>query len=84
MCGGKGGGYSEEDAARDREAARAEAEAERVAAENQAQLEANNQTAATRRRRRGMSLLAGGAGRRAGQTPVSSVLAMGKPTLGGG
>ena len=61
MCGGGGGGYDSGDAARDREAARQEAEAQRTAAENEAQLKANASTAMTRSRRRQTSLLAMGA-----------------------
>lgn len=88
MCGGGGGGYDSGDAARDREAARREAEAQRTAAENEAQLKANASTAMTRSRRRQTSLLAMGArqGVAAPQrkpTPTSSVLAMGATTLGG-
>lgn len=87
MCGGGGGGYSSQDAARDREASRKEAEAQRIAAENDAQLKANAQTAMTRSRRRSTSLLAMGARQGAApqrQTaPTSSVLAMGATTLGG-
>ena len=82
MCGG-GGGYSKDDAARDREVARKEAEAERLAADQQAQAEANSQLAATRKRRKGMSLLAGAASGVTTGAPVSSVLASGKSTLGG-
>lgn len=57
MCGGGGGGYSSSDAARDRAAARREAEAQRIAAENKAQREANAQVAAKRVRSRANTLM---------------------------
>ena len=85
MCMGGGGGYSAQDSSRDRDAARQEAEAQRIAAENDAQLKANASTAQTRNRRRANSLLAAGAPRTQPQrtAATSSVLAMGAQTLGG-
>ena len=84
MCGG-GGGYDAGNAASDREKARQEAEAQRLAADQQAQAAANASTAALRTRRRAGSLLARGAQRVAPRAPVatSSTLAMGAQTLGG-
>lgn len=57
--GGSSKGYSSKDAARDREAARAESEAQRIAAENEAQLKANSEMAATRSRYRRNRLISG-------------------------
>lgn len=75
MCDGGGGGYSAKDAARDREAARQEAEAQRIAAENQAQTTANAATATRKRRVAINSALGAGA---AAVTPQPVT------TLGGG
>ena len=82
MCGG--GGYDAGNAASDREKARAEAEAQRIAADQQAQAAANASTAALRSRRRAGSLLARGAQRTTQRSiATSSTLAMGAQTLGG-
>lgn len=76
MCGGGGGkSYSANDAARDREAARQEAEAQRIAAENQAQTTANAATANRKRRVAINSALGAGA---------AAVTAEPVTTLGGG
>lgn len=93
MCGGGGGGYDAKDAARDREAARQEAEAQRIAAENQAQIEANASVAAKRVRARSNTLMtrgsrmaqqATGSATGAGASALTStVMARGAATLGG-
>lgn len=92
MCGG-GGGYDANDAARDREKARQEAEAQRIAAENQAQIEANASVAAKRVRARSNTLMTRGsrmAQQATGSTTgagasalTSTVMARGAATLGG-
>jgi hypothetical protein len=91
MCGG-GGGYNAEDAARDREAARVEAENQRIAAENKAQSEANAVVAAKRVRQRANTLMTRGAkpsqatASQSASAPAaltSTVMARGASTLGG-
>lgn len=90
MCGG-GGGYDAGDAARDREKARQEAEAQRIAAENQAQIDANAATAAKRVRSRANTLMTRGSrpsqatsgGTQASPALTSTVMARGAATLGG-
>lgn len=84
-------GYSSEDAAGDRERARQEAEAQRIAAEQQAQTTANAALAAKRVRQRSNTLMTRGAGSMAtaggGTTKpalTSTVMARGATTLGGG
>lgn len=56
---------------------------EREKAETDATIAANARTAASRRARRGQSLLASGAQGASGPVMTSSVLAQGKATLGG-
>lgn len=84
MCDG-GGGYSANDAAKDREKARLEAEAQRLAADQTAQATANAATAASRVRKRANSLQTarGGLGGTAAPALTSTVLARGAATLGG-
>jgi len=79
MCGGGGGGNTSANLGQ----ARKEAGARRLAADQKAQGEANASTAARRTRQRSNSLLATGARGVTSNASTSSVLAMGKTTLGG-